>query len=712
MALFPSSETADAQQQQRQVILLVADRLSFSDLIDSSLPHLHEAEEDGAVGLMNITTGGGISDGNAYATIGAGAKAVAGALPGLTLDRNEFVSQTPVGAGSGSTLYRRLNGRSTPSGDVLVAGVGEATQQNASLPPKAVVGLLGETIHRYGGTTAVIGNADSGPDQLQRYGPWIGMDEAGAVDRGTVSASVLQAQPTAAFGVEADTAAIHRQLSAILPHATLTVIDPGDGIRLDRAATAMSPQAYAQQKQHFLASLDATVGQLLPLLGPNRMLIILSPVVSTQAWQEGERLAPVIAVGGNIPPGTLWTSPTTRRTGIVQNVDIAPTILYFLGMSQPAQMSGLPATAVEVTYPLQTLHAVFDKTVTTYQTRGGVLATYEWILIIAFGIGTVLLLLGQRGLLRLLRPLWTALAVVPLAMLTLTLSEPQPAWSDALLLVGETAGWTVLTFAVRDPVRRLLAILGTVALGVAAAVCAGDWPMYYAYLSFDPIVGVRNYGISNEYMGVLIGSALLAAGAGVSLGGARRWVQMAALGSLLGVLLLLAWPTLGTNAGGAITAAFGTALFFSLYLLKERRWRAWAWTFAGAFGGVALLVGISVLLPGVASHIGRAVGLLFRGDFSDIGNIIARKWAANMNVLGYSSWRWVALITLLLGAVALWRGRLDHRRPLPRPWQSAIWATGAAGVVAFLINDTGVTAAGAMWIYLAIAILWTAGKEK
>ena len=57
-----------------------------------------------------------------------------------------------------------------------------------------------------------------------------------------------------------------------------------------------------------------------------------------------DRLTPLIAVGPDFPPG-LFTSPTTRRTGLVANIDFAPTVLSLFHVQPPRVMTGRPMSA-------------------------------------------------------------------------------------------------------------------------------------------------------------------------------------------------------------------------------------------------------------------------------------------------------------------------------------------------------------------------------
>ncbi len=175
--------------------------------------------------------------------------------------------------------------------------------------------------------------------------------------------------------------------------------------------------------------------------------------------------------------------------------------------------------------------------------------------------------------------------------------------------------------------------------------------------------GIRFYGIGNEYMGLLIGAAVMSV--------PKKWLGLVGAG----VTLLLGLPMLGANAGGAMAACVA---FFPPS--KKYWWRAIL-----PFGVVAALAGLDRLQPGAAqSHIGQAAG---KGA-SAWGEIILRKLAMNarLTVAGPT------LFSLVVVGVSAWQlrrlfGRLDAE--LQSRVVQSLWGAGAA--IAF--NDSGTVAA-------------------
>src|SRR5690606_12468334 len=119
----------------------------------------------------------------------------------------------------------------------------------------------------------------------------------------------------------------------------------------------------------------------------------------------------------------------------------------------------------------------------------------------------------------------------------------------------------------------------------------------------------------------------------------------------LGITFYIGAPTLGTNAGGAISAvvAFGLAWskWFTDWWSKAVSWSRLIFTVTGA---IVLSLGLLWLLhtawPNALeqeTHIGRAMRLVMSGDLQAIMNMIVRKLSMNWHLIGVSSWSKVLL---------------------------------------------------------------------
>lgn len=248
--------------------------------------------------------------------------------------------------------------------------------------------------------------------------------------------------------------------------------------------------------------------------------------------------------------------------------------------------------------------------------------------------------------------------------------------------------------------------------------------MKRSVLGYDPMIGARYYGIGNEYMGILIGAAILLVSIAMHYYHVKFPRTLRSAGILLFILIItyLASPLLGTNAGGAITAviAFGIAALrmFCGKILEEVRWPRFI-LFITVFGlvSVVILWFLNYVLPTGGehqSHIGKAITLLFEGRIDVIGGIMARKLAMNWHLIGVSSWSKVLMTCLFVMAVIVLRPRGIFER-----WQQTIpyimygFSANAVGaIIVLLVNDSGIVAAATMMIFVAVPMLIIKLQDK
>lgn len=690
------------------------------------LPHTQRLVDEGASGLMNSVTGRRLEPADAYATLGAGRRIAGGPYAGAAYDRDEKTDGLTADIAV-IELYRTRLGFSPPppeEGAVLHTGIAAMTKESREAREREAIGSLGRTLRAAGLRAAVLGNADyRDPETGQmKWGRWaaaIAMDDRGVVPAGSVGPSILMRDPGFPGGVATDYERLKRNLLPLITErVSLIVVETGDTWRVQAQGETLSPRAYAKAMAAALRRLDTFLGWLMPYLDPGRdMIILLSPSPSSNARQMGDSLLPVVIWGQGITPGLLL-SGTTHRPGLIANIDIAPTILSRLNLAAPGVMTGRPVASKPAEGPLRAMDEIgllHDNALSNHLRRPVILKAYISL--------QIAVLLGGAGAAVAKLPLrpWFGFALLsltagPLAFLLLGAAPWLPRAESYASVLAITIFLTAL--AAKAGRGNWLASFTALAIATTTAV-AMDALQGSRFMSMSPlghslIGGARFYGIGNEYMGVLIGSALVG---GSALAGLRPWLRWAVTGTWAALLGILSWPSLGANFGGGIAAAAG----FSYAATRLHRSgpapssaaqpvRALSLMAAGAAAIMAAAITWDSLnVQDAQTHVGQALrSLTTPGGWEEAMEIIQRKVLLNWRLMRWTNWSLLFLVSLGIYAWISLRPPESFRRLLGQTPDLTPGLSGVAigSITALVFNDSGVVAAATCMIFASAPLLF------
>lgn len=752
---------------ERRLLLVVADRLSYPVLRAHGGPVLQDLLKRGAVGLMNARTAGSGSE-SGYLTLGAGARAAAGLEGGQAFQHGEVFEGHKA-----ELIFARRTGR-PPAGEVFHLQAPALRRRNESLSHTVEPGRLGAIMAGYRKAVAVAGNADAGGPH--RGAVLIAMDTAGEVPLGLVGNEVLDSDPLAPFGRRSDLEALARSAAGYLDQAHLVVVDFGDFHRLDQYWTQLDTAHRSALLEETAGRLDTLLERLLPLAGDRTMLILVVPSPPRFLPGGEEALVPFVMTGGGCPGG-LAVSDNTRRPGLVSNTDlVALAGAYLVDGAGPGE-APFPMAIAEAPEPLSFLDSFFTRAVRIYRQRPPILKGYVLIVIsvvlATFGGLALRLPLALR-----FAALLEMLLLVPLAGLLLAAWPNFPLPSAFLSGAVLAAATLVLALALDRLQKARGAALFWTVLGLAGAglILAdglrGAALQQYSFLGHDAIAGSRYYGIGNEYMGALIGTALVGTTALVGLarpaaarapapalppagtaGGAEpkpppplssssppppspsprrpappaafpRAVLAVSLVLYAAILFVFASPRFGANLGGTIAAAvaFSVSAAGIWSALRGKAVRNCLLVAVPAGLGLAALLlwllNFGPLAAGPPSHLGRFGASLQDRGAAEFWETVSRKASMNWRLVRYSIWS-RALVTFLGLLVVLCFYPLGVLRRLCKEQPHLLVGAGAGaagGVAALLVNDSGVVAAAMILLYtvppLLTAIVGLAVREK
>jgi hypothetical protein len=705
-ALFGAHPAAAAE---GRVVMVVIDRMSLSDLGASEA--FGDLVPYAGLGLMNTNTGGLRNVENSHASIGAGSRIVATGVGFPAFEVNERVQRIPAGE-----EYARRTGVAAPDGSVVHLGIARVWELTRALPYPAEVGALGTALRANGLVTGVLGNADW-DGMPRRPAALIAMDGWGLVDRGVIGDETLAADSRFPGGLRTD----YERLFAAFRDADgvdFLVIELGDLSRLDEARPMVLPEVLTELRASALKECAEFVERVRRELDSGRdLLLVVSPTPPAASIAAGDTLSPVLMFGPE-GSGTL-TAFSTRRPGIVNNTDLAPTVTRFLHVDAPVNMTGRPLTVIPGKPDLGGLQALNRQLVLTHNVRAPIIKTYMTIQVAVVIAALLTILFREIGIVRreYIRGALLVIMSFPLAALVLPLlPQPGPVWVGVQMVAVTLAVGAAAIRMSRHTAVGAFAFLGGLTALVILVDLFLDAPLQkFSLLSYDPLGGARYYGIGNEFMGVLIGAVILTAVCTLTLAPRRfRGPVLGGSGALfLITLFAMANPGIGANMGGTITAlvAFPVTILLLLNVRFTRRL-----ILAGAGGVFVFLAGLTAFefMRGAEqqSHIGRAARLVFGGDlergFQEAYSIIERKVSMNLKLIRYTIWSRVYLASLGGLILLFYRptGRMQtFRDQYPYVFKGLV-GIAVASVVALIFNDSGVVASAMVMMFGAPPLLY------
>ena len=445
---------------------------------------------------------------------------------------------------------------------------------------------------------------------------------------------------------------------------------------------------------------------LLRRLGPTSTLVVIAvPEASPAMRQRGDRVTPLVvghghggafaAEGGGLDG---LTSDTTRRDGLVANVDVAPTILEFFGVPIPASMTGSP---IRVSGEAPTdLHSRYLEYQRALRPIG---ITVLLVTLVALVAGGALLLFAPRA------PRWlvAALAVAGLFGVALQVAMLPGSYLPEFdlplvfgVLAGVAAAVTVVALVVGRAERAFtpVAVVGAAGVLAVAVDAALGWrSLETPLLGGSALDGVRFFGLGNSYAGVVLAGVVLVAALLPTVAGTIL---------IVGAALFAGLPWVGADLGGGLTLFAVAGLWLALRS-RERFDPAAVGIVVAAFVlGAAVIVGTHRLAED-ATHVTRATS--GPGGLAGIAETFWHRLRLNLESTAATPVVWPALLGLPAWLAVAWRRAGPFGPPLEArdAWRDAAIVLAVGGILGYVLNDTFGMASIA-FLYLSLAMVYPA----
>lgn len=670
-----------------KVLIVMAPSLTW-DRTKLQLPTLWSFASRGSVASMSTRTAGERSDSPAgYLTVGSGRRAG---------------SSDPATAGA---AVQRVG----PGGDSVVVAPNFSAQVDANeqLRYGAVPGALGQALVGAGRVAVPVGNAGrTTTDVDHRAVALSAVARDGTAPGGAVGGDLLVADPAAPFGVRLDVERVVAETERSLAEADVVVLELSDLERADQAA-ATDPGAASGWWANAASHSDALLAGVLGLVDPSRDLVL---VASPTPPSDRPALGVFAAQGPGVPHGSA-RSATTRRTGFVTLVDLAPTVLDRLGVPIPDTIGDTPISFEPSASPVDNGIDSFIDTDVEARARDAATGpiTVAMVLLVTI-VAFAAMWVRRRG---------GRAATAVRALCLVTMAYPAAAFLTGVWPGASAGTWAVLVVVLA--VAALIGALGTwvgraedergplvvsvlTVLVLAVDVLTGARLQFDTPFGYSPIVAGRFAGFGNVAFSFLSASVVIAASAATALAAragvasGRRVVLTAAW--FAAAVVVVGAPSFGSDVGGVIALVPAAIVF----LVVAGSWRPRSAGAVGVIAGSALLTAVVLAVfaywdrsrPAAdRTHLGRLVDDAASGR---LGEVLQRKLDAN--VTAFTSTPWSLVIPLLLVGVAalVWlpggrRAALSTERPELRAF-AASFVTLA--VLAWVANDSGVALPAAM----------------
>jgi hypothetical protein len=468
----------------------------------------------------------------------------------------------------------------------------------------------------------------------------------------------------------------------------------------------------AEGVRHDLVALSRSLARVVHQL-PARptLLVVVSPAPSDSMDSAGDEVTPLVMAEGmpdqlfpaNGPLHAL-TSDTTRQDGLVSNVDVAPTILRFLGIPIPSLMDGEPVrvTGGPAPFALHRLH--LEQRRTRLPIGLGLLGFV--VVVGLLGVAAVAWA-GVRGSLPPAFARWiryvmlAASALLPALLAGGRLPHLTYAFVIPFLVVTMVVLVALSLAAGRREDFGPFTFLGAVGLGLLVLDLAlggrGMRVPLYGGTMFD---GARFYGLPNLFLPLLLASALFIA---------RPLTPVQGFLVLVGAGLFAGFPYLGADVGGSITLFVAAGIWWVLRTRPRVRLREVALVAGVAAVGLGAVLLANRFLPGAPTHATRFVERA-GGGLGGAIDTVRHRLGIGIHQVASQPATLIPLLGLPVVFVLAVRGPgpIGPGMAIDRRWRDLTLTVILASVVAFFVNDTGSAAAGPAFIYAMSGIVYPA----
>lgn len=595
-----------------KVYLITLNKLSLKDI--ETMDNLKRVIEEGGVGLMNTKGISGYTGVESFLTINSSEKTYG------NYNCIDFQPYELDGYMVNKSISRIIN-----------------LNKNNNYSP--AIGAIGDNLHKIGLKTGIYGNSDLINMPL-KISALIPMDSKGLVDYGNTD-DITMPEKNYPFGLKTNYEKLI--LEIIKSPADFVVVDTGDLDRLFRYKENLSDSDFKETLEGVLVDLDIFIGELINRLGRDNILLIFT----SPNGGDTNKLSPLILWGKDVEHGIL-TSSTTKREGIVSNLDIGPTVMKFLEAPNDF-MAGNPIKAIKKDINLQEVIKQNQQINITSKVRYNTLYYYGILSMIIFSLG-IFFFIAKINLpykfTEVIRTLFTTIIVFPNIFIILSLFKIRGILTYLFILLLLTILCFIILWKTKNIKNQILFISFFSIILIGLDLILKGHISKYSVLSHDPIIGARYYGIGNEMVGLFLGSITIFS---TNILEKKKKVLIPLILYIISIIFI-GHPYYGANVGGTMALIVTTFIYIMGLLNKD----------LGIKRILSMIILIVILLSIMGymdirfskdiTHLGKVILQIRDRGFSYLNLIFFRKILVNIKLVGRSFWTYLLFVHMIFYA--------------------------------------------------------------
>lgn len=686
-----------------KVIIIDINRTSFENFENIKILR-EKLDKEGYIGLMNIRGDKGYDDRRNYATIGSTGRADI---------RSDISMKFNQSNKENANIYKSATG--LEPGKINLENINSMDLYNQTKGEyKSKVGYLGDSLISSGKKIAVLGNSDhydeDGKILKNRDFCLSVMDSKGRIYAGNID-NINKSNYDFPYGISTDYKKLEEETNKYYKETDLLFVNLGDTYRLDEYKENLNEKTHKQMKFAIYNKVSDYIEHVFNMVGPNDTVYIMSSFPSKLDYVNNRRLAPVVRFDMSDKSKGILQSSTTRRDGVLANMDIGVDVLNRFGLKNK-EMVGKKLIGKKMDNNIEFLLKDYKKIVAVSSIRMDIINIYVTFISISWIVAAIALWQKNKlpakyrnNILFVLKELVKFGLIMPLAFLTAPIFNPTSGVQISILIVAVSLIYYLLARKLfkNDDIMQIgfFSLLMILIITIDSAIST---PLMQSnIMSYDPMIGARYYGVGNEYEGVTIGSAILGFAVLVERKKIPKWLTAILLAI---ILFISAYPGMGANVGGAISECIAYLAFVLLIYDVKIDFKKSMMILIITALLVVVFAGADIML-GMESHLGNFVEQIRINGPMEVVYVFGRKIAMNVQLAQTTIWVNILLVGIVILAITILRPNKNFS--LIKKNHGTIYngflATIVGCLVTLLVNDSGIIAAATDSIYLLIPIL-------